>query len=81
MSLATDRPRDETRADDPGGQFWNQQGSAAMTLRTREEIVRFFDGTDLVEPGVVSCSRWRPEQVGAGEIGDVTHLCGVARKR
>jgi S-adenosyl methyltransferase len=31
-------------------QFWNQQGSAQMTLRTREEIVRFFDGTDLVKP-------------------------------
>jgi S-adenosyl methyltransferase len=25
-------------------QSWNQQGSAQMTLRTREEIVRFFDG-------------------------------------
>jgi len=32
-------------------QFWNQQGSAQMTLRTREEIVRFFNGTDLVKPG------------------------------
>jgi O-methyltransferase involved in polyketide biosynthesis len=61
-------------------QFWNQQGSAQMTLRTREEIVRFFDGTDLVEPGVVSCSRWRPGQIDAGEIVDVTHFCGVARK-
>jgi O-methyltransferase involved in polyketide biosynthesis len=62
-------------------QFWNQQGSAQMTLRTREEIVRFFDGTDLVEPGVVSCSRWRPGHIDAGEIVDVTHFCGVARKR
>jgi O-methyltransferase involved in polyketide biosynthesis len=60
-------------------QFWNQQGSAQMTLRTREEIVRFFDGTDLVEPGVVSCSRWRPEQTDADKIVDVTHFCGVAR--
>jgi S-adenosyl methyltransferase len=61
-------------------QFWNQQSSAQMTLRTREEIVRFFDGTDLVKPGVVSCSRWRPEQTAAGEIADVTHFCGVSRR-
>ena len=62
-------------------QFWNQQGSAPMTLRTREEIMRFFDGMDLAEPGVVSCSRWRPEPDGTGEIAEVTHFCGVARKR
>jgi O-methyltransferase involved in polyketide biosynthesis len=62
-------------------QFWNGQGSAPMTLRTREEIVRFFDGMDLAEPGVVSCSRWRPDQDDAGEIAEVTHFCGVARKR
>jgi hypothetical protein len=37
-------------------QFWNQQGSAPMTLRTGQQVVRLFDGTDLVEPGVVSCS-------------------------
>jgi hypothetical protein len=51
-----------------------------MTLRTREEIVRFSDGTDLVKPGVVSCSRGRPEQASAGEIVDMTHFCGVARR-
>ena len=62
-------------------QFWNQQGSAQMTLRTREEITRFFDGTDLAEPGVVSCSRWRPDHDHTGEIAEVTHFCGVARKR
>jgi hypothetical protein len=61
-------------------QFWNQQGSAPMTLRTREEIMRFFDGLDLAEPGVVSCSRWRPGPDGNGEIAEVTHFCGVARK-
>ena len=43
--------------------------------------MRFFDGTDLVETGVVSYSRWRPEQNDAGEIVDVTRFCGAARKR
>jgi len=61
-------------------QFWNQQGSAPMTLRTRAELMRFFDRVDLVEPGVVSCSRWRPDLTDIGEIVDVTHFCGVARR-
>jgi hypothetical protein len=60
--------------------FWNQQGSAPMTLRTREELLRFFDGMELAEPGVVTCSRWRPDGVDIGEITDVTHFSGVARK-
>jgi O-methyltransferase involved in polyketide biosynthesis len=58
--------------------FWNQQGSAPMTLRTREELLRFFDGTGLLEPGVVTCSRWRPDVMDIGETVDVTHFGGVA---
>jgi hypothetical protein len=61
-------------------QFWNQQGSAPMTLRTRDELLRLFDGTELAEPGVVSCPRWRPDFADLSEVVDVTHFCGVARK-
>jgi O-methyltransferase involved in polyketide biosynthesis len=60
--------------------FWNEQGSAQMTLRSREELARFFEGMDLLEPGLVTCSRWRPEVMDIGEIADVTHFGGVARK-
>ena len=61
-------------------QVWNRQGAAPLRIRTREEIARFFDGLDLVEPGVVSCSRWWPGRAGDGEIAEVAHFCGVARK-
>jgi hypothetical protein len=47
-------------------------------LRTREEITGFFDGLELLEPGVVSTSRWRPDT--RGLPGEVDALCGVARK-
>src|SRR5262249_49950581 len=60
--------------------YWNENGSAPMTLRSREEMLPFFDGLELLEPGVVSCSRWRPEPVEIGEITDVFHFGGVARK-
>ena len=60
---------------------WNQVGTPPMTLRSPEQISRFFDGLDLLEPGVVSCSRWRPapSQVG-GQPAEVDEFCGVARK-
>jgi O-methyltransferase involved in polyketide biosynthesis len=60
--------------------YWNEHGSAPMTLRTGEEMLPFFDGLELLEPGVVTCSRWRPELVEIGEIIDVFHFGGVARK-
>ncbi|MFJ3896539.1 SAM-dependent methyltransferase [Streptomyces sp. NPDC090083] len=32
-----------------------------LTLRSRTGFARFFDGLDLVEPGVVAVDRWHPE--------------------
>jgi hypothetical protein len=60
---------------------WNAVGTPSMTLRTPEQIARFFDGLDLLSPGVVSCSRWRPDAGPAGEIPpEVDEFGGVARK-
>jgi S-adenosyl methyltransferase len=54
-------------------------GPARGTMRDRDEITRFFDGLELLEPGVVQPQRWRP--AGAVSDVDVTAWCGVARKR
>ncbi|NUP81189.1 MAG: SAM-dependent methyltransferase [Nonomuraea sp.] len=35
--------------------------SAPMVPRTRDETLRFFDGWDLVEPGLVEVVSWRPD--------------------
>ncbi|MBO0815263.1 MAG: SAM-dependent methyltransferase [Actinobacteria bacterium] len=60
---------------------WNEVGTPSMTLRTPQQIARFFDGLDLLEPGVVSCSRWRPDLRQAdGQPPEVDEFCGVARK-
>jgi hypothetical protein len=59
--------------------YWNGQGSAPMTLRSRDELLRLFDRVDPLEPGVVSCSRWRPDATDEN-ILDVTHFAGVGRK-
>ena len=49
------------------------------TMRDRAAITRFFDGLDLLEPGVVQPQQWRPEP-GALSPAQVTAWCGVARK-
>ena len=34
-----------------------------LIMRSREDIARFFEGYDMVEPGLVPMPRWRPETV------------------
>jgi hypothetical protein len=48
-------------------------------LRTVEQISSFFDGLELVEPGVVSTPLWRPAPDGT-EPAALDVYCGVARK-
>ncbi|RCG28659.1 SAM-dependent methyltransferase [Sphaerisporangium album] len=49
-------------------------------LRTPQQIAAYFDGLRLLEPGVVSVSRWRPEETLWGLPDEVTAFCGVAVK-
>jgi len=48
--------------------------------RSRQQMARFFDGTDLVEPGIVRVEEWRPDP-GAAETGRSALWCALARKR
>jgi hypothetical protein len=52
-----------------------------MVLRTPEQIAAFFDGLDLLPPGVVSRSRGRPDLTLAGsQPAEVHEFAAVARK-
>jgi hypothetical protein len=59
---------------------YNETSRNAYHLRRPEQIVGFFDGLELVEPGVVEYTRWRPEATPFPDGGEVPALCGVARK-
>jgi hypothetical protein len=51
-----------------------------LTYRSRDQVARFFEGTDLIAPGLVRVEEWRPD----GETGDASRSflwCGVGRKR
>ncbi|MCO6003661.1 SAM-dependent methyltransferase [Actinoallomurus purpureus] len=51
--------------------------SSGLTLHSRERVERFFDGLELLEPGVVDIFTWRADEplVAGGKL-----LAGVARK-
>lgn len=61
-------------------QRWNDSGAAPIVARTRQELTRFFDGLELLEPGVVSCSLWRPGPSRIGTPVEVHEFSGVGRK-
>ncbi|MFI6564871.1 SAM-dependent methyltransferase [Streptomyces sp. NPDC050534] len=66
---------------DAAVRYWNERGIPWLVQRTPQAVARFFDGLDLLEPGVVSCSRWRPERPGGDEPQEVALYGGVGRKR
>jgi hypothetical protein len=66
----------------PGVERVYQSASAPFVSRMSDQVMPFFDGLELVEPGVVNLHEWRPdihhftprlEQVGS------YFLCGVGR--
>lgn len=73
-----------TPEEDPSGHVESvtnvyQQASANLHVRSLPEIERFFDGFELVDPGVVWINEWRPDPSilpGAGKSLRV----GVGRK-
>lgn len=39
--------------------FWNENATPPITARTGAEVAAFVDGLEMIEPGLVSCARWR----------------------
>jgi O-methyltransferase involved in polyketide biosynthesis len=63
-------------------QQYNQSGAAPYRLRSARQVAGFFEGLELVEPGVVSCPRWRPDpdDLRDGLPAEMDQAAGVARK-
>ncbi|MGC5036208.1 SAM-dependent methyltransferase [Streptomyces sp. DT190] len=43
----------------PAMKFWNENATPPITARSGADIAAFFEGLDLLEPGMVSCGQWR----------------------
>lgn len=80
--LAMSHPTAEvhTEAIEASVAQYNSSGAPPIKTRSRQELTRFFDGLELLQPGVVSCSLWRPDPSDVGTPTEVTQYCGVARK-
>jgi hypothetical protein len=59
---------------------YNERVATPQTLRTREQVQRFFAGLELVEPGLVQVHQWRPDPGDYAPDGTVSAHGGVARK-
>jgi SAM-dependent methyltransferase len=59
----------------------SRQTTTPMTLRTADEIARFFDGFDLLEPGLVWAPLWRPDGPAPEDPQRSGNLAGVGRRR
>jgi S-adenosyl methyltransferase len=57
---------------------WNEAGSIPIVIRTPQELARFFDRLELVDPGVVPTTQWRPDPTSNREAMD--EFCAVGRK-
>jgi O-methyltransferase involved in polyketide biosynthesis len=72
----------QQRYDESARTRYAHGAPAPYLLRRPDELASFFDGLDLIEPGVVPCQRWRPD--GRDAVGtaqdEAAAYCAVARK-
>jgi trans-aconitate methyltransferase len=79
--LVLSHPTDDFNPNKQGESIkrYNERVTDPATLRDQAGTARFFDGLDLIEPGVVGVAMWRPDSdlVAAAPS---SMWCGVARK-
>jgi S-adenosyl methyltransferase len=47
----------------------NQAQAEPVTFRRRDQVERFFDGLEMVEPGLVRAPEWRPDLLAGANPG------------
>ncbi len=59
---------------------YRDSGGVPYNVRTHEQIAGYYEGLELVDPGVVPIHLWRPELNMFGSAPDVSESGGVGRK-
>jgi hypothetical protein len=68
-----------TEEFDEAQKGYDDTGAVPYNLRSPEQVGRCFEGLEMLEPGLVSISQWRPDPADA-EVEPVEGYGGVARK-
>ena len=80
--LAVAHPTTEIRPEESAAaaEQWNRTATPPITLRSKAAMLRYFEGLEVLDPGVVTCTKWRPERDDPTAETDVYQFCGLARK-
>jgi S-adenosyl methyltransferase len=60
--------------------IWNEHAEPKYTLRSLQQITGYFDGLELLEPGVVPNPLWRPDPSPFEPSAELENVGGVGRK-
>ena len=80
VSHASDKPGTEGRVIQAAETY--SRTVAPMKLRTLDDLSALLAGFELIDPGVVYCSQWRPDPGEEAAAADpLPAVCALARKR
>ncbi|SDT15734.1 SAM-dependent methyltransferase [Actinoplanes derwentensis] len=74
--LATYDGADITPANVEAARIWNESAAQPYHLRSPARLASFYDGLELVEPGLVPVTLWRPED----DVPAIDQFGAVGRK-
>jgi hypothetical protein len=80
--LALTQPASDVNAAQvaEGAKRYNSHVATKQTRRSHAETLRFFDGLEVIEPGVVQVHRWHPDPEDTDLESDVSGWGGAAKK-
>jgi hypothetical protein len=56
--------------------IWNLSAVPQYHLRSKARLAQFFEGLELVEPGLVSVTQWRPDE----QVHEIDQYGAIGRK-
>ncbi|GAA3201092.1 SAM-dependent methyltransferase [Actinocorallia longicatena] len=75
---------DATNVVDPAAaeaiEIWNRSAEPPYVLRSPQQLEGFFEGLEILPPGIVSCPLWHAPSSEIGEAAELDEFGGVGRK-
>ncbi|MGH3829621.1 MAG: SAM-dependent methyltransferase [Pseudonocardiaceae bacterium] len=59
---------------------YDETGAVPYILRSPEQIGQYFEGLEMVDPGLVSVTQWQPDIAEVGKVQPISAYGAVARK-